>query len=97
MPDYKALTLLIIRTYRLLGLEETDSVHSEPSAGNNAPVSPHVRRRSSNASEGSKGSIGSGGAGRMVMNKNLSGSSTLATLRKNEETGRDLTFNYVNK
>lgn len=77
-----------------LGLEETESVHSETSGGNIGPLSPYRRRQSSNVSDGSKGSIGSGGK---MISRNIPAPLTLAKLRKDTESIGDLKFNYVNK
>ena len=79
----------------LLGLEETESVHSETSAGNTGPFSPYSRRRqSSNVSNGSKGSTGSGGKN---ISRNVSAPLTLAKLRKDTDDMGDHKFNYLNK
>lgn len=79
----------------LLGVEETESVHSETSGGNIGPLSPyHRRRQSSNVSDGSKGSTGSTGK----MTRTIAAAPfTLAKLRKDTENVDDLKFNYLNK
>ena len=78
-----------------LGVDETESVHSETSGGNIGPLSPYRRRQSSNVSDGSKGSAGS--ASKMMSRNVVAAPLTLAKLRKDTENMGDLKFNYLNK
>ena len=78
-----------------LGVDETESVHSETSGGNIGPLSPYRRRQSSNVSDGSKGSSGS--ASKMMSRNVVAAPLTLAKLRKDTENMGDLKFNYLNK
>ena len=83
-------------TIHFLGVDETESVHSETSGGNVGALSPyHRRRQSSNVSDGSKGSHGSDG--KMTSRYITTTPLTVAKLRKDTENIGDIKLNYLNK